>query len=215
MDTTSPAAAPPATEPAKEPQTKPAKAKAKAGKKKGSCLKSCFVVVVLLLLGLGWLVASAFGLPRKWGLVKAPVDKMYTTEDPDRSAAAEVSGDMEKAGFPMKGTYVAVLPRRDGSGAAAYAVLDASEGFTFEEGDPVLGTLTKMAKSQAIKDNGIDRVAFEYRDEKGRRIVTIGAKTQDAIDFADGKLTQDDFIGRIGGRIEIKGLMDAQRDSFK
>lgn len=187
-------------------------------KKKGGCLRGILIFFVVLLLVVGVAAALVLDLPRKSGLVKSATEKLYDVQGADRVAAADLVAELETKGVATKGMEVYVLPLRDGSGSGAYVVLDQSNGFAFapsEGGDPFLGTLASLAKSEAVKANGIKDVAFEYRDAKGRSLITIGAKIQDGVDFADGKMTEKEFMAKVGGKADLQNITAAIQELFQ
>jgi hypothetical protein len=198
--------------PAKPTAPESAKKEKPAKTKKGGCLKGCLLFLLVLLLLVGAIVANALGLPQKLGLVKSATEKRYDVQAADRVAAADLVAELETKGVATKGMEVYVLPLKDGSGSGAYVVLDQSNGFAFapsEGGDAFLGTLASLAKSEAVKANGIKDVAFEYRDAKGRSLITIGAKVQDGADFADGKITEGEFMAKVGGKADMQNITAA------
>lgn len=190
-----------------------------AKRKKRGCLKSCLVFFVVLFLLIGGFVASALGLPRKWGLVKSKTEKVFDTNEADRYVAEDLRAALETEGIATKGMEIYVLPERDGEGASAYVVLDEAAGFSFspssDEGVPFLGTLASLAKSEAAKEGGVDRVAFEYKDKQGRTLIVVSSSLQDGVDFADGKITREQFMAKVGGQIEFKNLLEAQLEELQ
>ncbi len=182
-------------------------------KKKHGCIRGCFLFLLILILLVGGFVASAMRLPEKFGITKSKAEKVFDVQNPDRAAAEDLRVAFEKEGIATKGMDVYVLPEKDGEGASAYVVLDQSQGFTFsssKDGDPFLNTLATLAKSEAAKKNGITRVAFEYKDAQGRALISMGAKVQDGADFANGKITREQFMAKVGGKTDIKNVIDAQ-----
>ena len=88
---------------------------------------------------------------------------------------------------------------------------DFAAGFSFnvsEGGDPFLGSMAALVKSEAAKENGVREVAIEYRDETGATLLTAGALTQDIVDFADGVITQEEFMLKVGGKADLKNLAE-------
>lgn len=213
METTSPTPAEPQKAPEAANSNSPAKpAKGAKTKKKPGFLKGCLLFVLVLVLLAAGFVANALGLPQKLGLVKSATEKRYDVQASDRTAAADLVAELETKGIATKGMEVYVLPLKDGSGSGAYVVLDVAAGFGFNasgEGDPFLGTLATLAKSEAVKAGGVKNVAFEYRDDKGRTLITIGASVQDGADFADGKMTQEQFMAKVGGKADLKNVSAA------
>jgi hypothetical protein len=183
-------------------------------KKKRGCLRSCLLAFVILLLAAGGVIAGALGLPRKWGLVKSSTERIFDVDNTDRYAASDIEAELEASGVATAGMDVYVLPRRDGQGAAAYVTLDASDGFSFSpkagEEDPLLGTFAAFSRAAAAKGGAVSYAAFEYKDPKGRTLVTIGASIKDGIDYADGKISREQFAERIGGTTDLKNLVDVQ-----
>ena len=217
METTSTTPAAKAPEPQKAPEAAKAAKPAKQ-KKKGGFLRGCLLFVLVLVLLIGGLVASALGIPRKLGLVKSTTEKRYDVQAADRAVAADLVAELETKGVRTQGMDVYVLPLKDGSGSGAYVVLDESKGFGFAPsagGDPFLGTLASLAKSEAVKVGGVKSVAFEYRDAKGRSLITIGASIQDGADFADGKITKEEFMAKVGGRADLQKVSEAIQEMIK
>lgn len=211
MQTTAMGQKPAAAEPAKAPG-EPKK------KKKGSFLRGCLLIFLALVLLVAGVAASALGLPRKLGLVKSKVEKAYDVHQADRYAAEDLRAVMAAEGLSTKGMDVYVLPLKDGKGSGAYVVLDESAGFSFNasgDGDPILDTLAAMAKSEAAKSGGLTYAAFEYKDAKGRSLITIGASVQDGADFADGKITQEQFMAKVGGKADLQNVSAAIQDMLK
>lgn len=216
METTT---ATPATK-APDPQKAPEAAAAKPAKaaKKGGFLKGCLLFALVLVLLIVGLVANALGLPRKLGLVKGATEKLYDVQSADRAAAADLVAGFEAEGIATKGMDVFVLPLKDGTGSGAYVVLDESAGFSFNasgDGDPILDVLAAMAKSEAAKSGGLKYAAFEYRDAKGRSLITIGASVQDGADFAEGKITQEQFMAKVGGRADLQKVSAAIQEMLQ
>lgn len=216
METTSTTPATKASEPQKGPEA--AAKPAKAAKKNGGFLRGCLLFVLVLILFVGGFIANALGLPRKLGLVKSAAEKVYDAQRADRVAAEDLRGDLEEAGIVTKGMEVYVLPMKDGSGAGAYVLLDEAAGFSFNasgDGDPFLDTLAAMAKSEAAKNGGLTYAAFEYKDAKGRSLITIGASVKDGADFADGKISQEEFMAKVGGKADLQNVSAAIQEMLQ
>lgn len=187
-------------------------------KKKGSCLKSCLVFFVVLALLIGALVAMVLGLPRKLGLIPSKAEKAFVVDEPDHVAAASLRADIEKEGLSTKGMDIYVLPYKEGNHSAAYVVLDEGAGFSFAPsagGEPFLDTLAALAKSEAAKANGVTHVAFEYKDKQGRTLVVMGSNVQAGADFANKKITREEFMAQVGGQADLKNISDVTLEQLK
>lgn len=179
-------------------------------KKKHWFLKGCLIFFVLLIVLIGSAFAMAFRLPQKWGIVKSPAEKVFD-DTPDRTSAKKVTAELKKSGMSTKGLDVYVLPLKDGSGEVAVVTLDASQGFAFSGtagGDPFLGTMAAIAKTQLTNNATLKRVALDYKDETGATIFSATAPTGPILDFANGKISRDIFMKSIDGRLDIKNTVD-------
>lgn len=180
-------------------------------------LRNCLLILFVLLLGALLFVASALQLPQKWGLVKSKAEKVFD-ETADRAAADEIKAELVASGFSTDGLSVYVLTSRDGNGTAVYAVFDASQGFSFnvsESGDPFLASMAALVRNEAAKENGVREVAIEYRDETGATLLTAGALTEDIVDFADGVITQEEFMQKVGGKADLQNIVQKSTELLK
>ena len=178
--------------------------------KKRGCLKGCLIFVVALLLLIGGVVALTLRLPQKLGLIKSPAQKLFD-DTPDRTSAKTITAALQKSGLAVKGLDVYVLPLKDGSGSTAVVVLDASAGFQFtgtQNGDPFLGTLATIAKTQLGKNVNLKRVALDYKDETGATLLDVTAPTSSILDFTNGKISKEVFMKSIDGRLDIKNTIN-------
>lgn len=202
-------------------QSLPQQALESRPKKKRGFLRTFFrwffrILLLLIVLG-AILVALALRLPQKWGLVKSPAEKAFEATA-DRSGAEKLLASAKTEGFAAEGTELYLLPIKDSDQNVAYAVFDSSKGFRFgvpaEGGDPMLGALVSLARSQAAKDLKVERVAIEYRDESGKPLVTMTANTAMILDFANKKISREAFIKAVDGRMEIKNVIERSLVSF-
>lgn len=205
---------PAATEPKQAPDAaKPAKS---AGKKKGGCLKGCLIFFVFLLLLVGGIAAVAYRLPQRLGLVKSPAEKLYSGT-PFRAEAAAIKEELRVAGVATDGIDIQVFPVTGTDQVVALATLDASQGFHFsasDDGEPVSDTFIRMINSQAAKDLGVSRVAVAYKDAKGRPLMAVTASTEAINDFAEKRITKEQFYQRMNGRLDIPNLTAAFQEEI-
>ncbi|HTK05119.1 MAG TPA: hypothetical protein VL500_06035 [Candidatus Eisenbacteria bacterium] len=218
MEMTSPTAKPASAEPAPAQGAPASGGKApEKKKKKGSCLRGCFLFFVVLLLLAGAVAAIVFRLPEKLHLVKSPAERLYAGT-PYRAEAQTMKEELKTAGVNTTGMDVTVFPVAGTEDTVAVATLDASEGFHFsdtgEGRDAITDTFIRLAGGDAAKDLGLDRVAIAYKDAKGRPLVAITAPTDAIRDFADGKLTKEQFYQRMDDRLDLPNLQAAIQEEI-
>ena len=200
-------------EPSVEPEWE---AEAHAGpsraKRRGGCL-GCGVkvlgalLIVAALVG-GW-VAIRLRVPEKLGLRKPLAERVFG-QTPNRQAAEAIVGDLEQAGLDTQGVSLYVLPYGDRDASVAVGVLDASQGFQFDrtsDEDPVVEYLQSLALGEAAHQHGIDRVAIQYRDEKGEAPLTVTASTEAIGRFARGEITRQEFLQAIDAQVDVAALV--------
>lgn len=178
-------------------------------KKKPGCFKIFFLIVIFVVILLVLFVANALDLPRQWGLTHSKAEKIFD-DTADREAAVQLTSELTTAGINTTGMTLYVLPEREGGGSAVYALLDASAGFVFtgsESGDPMLATMAAIVRSETAKADGIKEVAIEYKDASGATLITLGATTEDITAFADGTISEEAFIAKVGGKTNIKNVV--------
>ena len=200
-------------EPSAEPDwAEPRYAEPERARRRGGCL-GCGVkvlgalLVVAALVG-GW-VAIRLRVPEKLGLRKPLAERVFLGT-PDREAAAALVHDLEQSGLDTRGVALYVLPYRDRDDSVAVAVLDASEGFRFDrtsDEDPVLEYLQSLALGESAQQHGIDRVAVQYRDEKGEAPLIVTASTESIGRFARGEITRQEFLQAIDAQVDVAALV--------
>jgi len=173
----------------------------------GCCGTGCLLLFLLLLLIVGAGAALYLRLPQKLGLIKPATERLLASA-PDREAATTMLNDLAQSGVNTKGMELYVLPYQDGSGVVAYALLDASQGFTFPESasDPVVGFLTQLAQGAAAKEYGVKRVAIEYRLVSDSSLLKFTVSTQALQDFAAGKISRQVLLQAIEGSADWAAL---------
>ena len=163
--------------------------------------------MLVLLIGVAWMMAVRWGVLEKVGLQEPIAERVFALP-PDRQAAGSLMGAMQAAGMNTEGVGFYVLPMADG-GTTAILTLDASQGFDPERffgGGGDWGNLDQMFDDGAFLEQGITRLAFDYRDENGKSIVTLTAPTEALRQLADEEITQEEFVKAVMGRIDIPAL---------
>jgi hypothetical protein len=176
-------------------------------RRRGCCGSGCLLLLLLLLLIVAAGAALYLRLPQKLGLVK-PATETLLADTPDREAASTILSDLAAAGLNTQGMQLYVLPYQDGSGAVAYAVLDATQGFAFPQSttDPVVAFMAQLAQGAAAKEYGIKRVAIDYRLASDSSLLKFTVSTQALQDFAQGKITREQLLQAIEGSADWAAL---------
>lgn len=165
-------------------------------------------MLVILLLLAGWVIIFRTNVPERLGLRESAVERLLSGE-PDRQAAQMIMNELRDGGLNTQGMSLYVLPIEGQSYSLAYAVLDAGAGFQFDrltEGDGITTLLTRLATADAAGAYGVGRVAFEYRNSLGDRVLTLTAPTQIIRDFANGAITRDAFLQGLEGDFDPQEL---------
>ncbi len=148
---------------------------------------------MVLVLLVGWVAARETGLMARVGLEKSTAERVLG-EEPDRATARAIKSEIKDAGINTEGMYITVLPFKGTTQQLAYAVLDASAGFTFShsgEYDAITDTLLRLADSEAARAGNIARVAIDYRNEAGDQVVVITAPVDKLQAFARGEISEE------------------------
>jgi hypothetical protein len=135
---------------------------------------------------------------------------------PDESAAAELLAQVQAAGLSTKGVRMYVIPLTGSEETAAIAVLDAAQGFGADvpDQDLILRYLDKLATGGTIGRLGIARVAVTYQDEQGTALLTLTGATKDIQDFANGRISQDEFLKLLHANLDPGWLLkEVRRES--
>ncbi|OGN99890.1 MAG: hypothetical protein A2Y90_03605 [Chloroflexi bacterium RBG_13_52_12] len=184
--------------------------KGKARKSRG-CLIVLLIVVIILAVG----AIIIFRVPEKIGLVKSPAEKLYTQPN-DAEKAAIVMESFQAAGLNTQGVEVYVMPVAGTDHNTALIVLDASKGFSFNSSgitDPIDDFIAVAVQAQ---QQGINRAAVTYYDEKGKELLTVTVPTGDVVAYSQGGLTDRQLMENVDiGAGSLIGLINEFRTQFK
>ena len=175
--------------------------------RRGGCCGCMSTLLLLLLLVVAAGAALYFKVPQKLGLIQSATAAQLS-KTPDRGAAAALLQDLAAHGVDTAGMDLWVLPYLDGSGVAAYAVLDGAEGFSFPQSasDPVIGFMTELASGALAQEYGVKRVAIEYRMGEEAALIKLTASTQNLQGFALGKITRKQLLKAVEGEANLAAL---------
>lgn len=189
--------------------------KTKPPKKKKRWYSPGKIILYLIVLIILVLAAMYFRVPQKIGLIKNHAEQLFTMT-PDRDKAAAVMADLQAAGLNTQGVEVYVLPVKGTNDNVAMVVLDASKGFNFTgsgSADPVKDFLLVASKAQ---QQGINRAAVAYYDEKGKPLATATLPTDAAAAYSQGKMTDRQLMEKVDvGTGDIWGFISAVREQLK
>jgi hypothetical protein len=170
------------------------------------------VAVVLIIL-----IAVAFALrvPQRLGLIQSPAAAVFAN-NPDYGTGELAVQELNADGYPTTGLRIYLYDNPDG-GTIAYAVLDASEDFSFDTSastDPVLDFLGRLSKLQAFQDSDVRYIAYAFRQSDGKVVNIMSTSTEDAQAFEDGSISEDEFVKDLNGWVDPTFLLlSSQSDS--
>jgi hypothetical protein len=140
--------------------------------------------------------------------VKSPAEELLSGT-PDRAAASRLVEELAKSGVDVRGMDVYVLPVKGKESSVAYVGLDSSKGFRFKANkgeEPITSLMKRLATSGTAKDAGIQRIAIDYRGSDGKSLVTLTAPTEAISSFANGRLSQQQFMTALEGHADWLAL---------
>ncbi len=110
------------------------------------------------------------------------------------------------------GLSLYVLPVKGQTGTLAYAVLDASAGFTFPTGsaaNPLLDLFDRLVNGPAVEKANVKQVAIEYRDPGGHRLGVLTASTDVIREFIAGTIDEKTFSAKLHGDVDPLAALQA------
>ena len=138
-------------------------------------------------------------LLRAIGVFGPPAEQVYASA-PDANASAQIGALFSEMGVHGVRTYV--IPVEGENYQHAFIILDTSAGYAgmnpLETNDDVFDQVVfDLSRRNQIEDLRIERVAVEYRDEQGVRVVAFTASMQAIDDYTRGSISKEAFIGSI------------------
>lgn len=191
-----------------------------AKKKKGCLRTGCGLIgwlfLILLLVG-GWMFAVNSDIPERLGLRKPPAERLLSGE-PDRASADAILSALTEAGLDTQGVRLYVLPVEGQNTQIAYAVLEASEGFTFDYSDnedAMTGLLVRMATSEAVTNARIERVAIDYRNTTGDQVAVFTAPVSVLRAYAEGRASAEDVSNALDVGFNTAEMYEWYREALQ
>jgi hypothetical protein len=150
--------------------------------------------------------------PVRLGVRQSPAERLLSGP-PDRYAAQQIVDELAAAGVDTRGMWVYVLPVEGQPYRAAYAILDASEGYQFTRSggeDVVVDQLIRLATGDAAQAQQIGRVGIDYLDEEGNKVISLTAPTETIRAYANGELGRDAFMESLEGQIDLQAVIGGE-----
>ncbi len=192
---------------APEPLVSPPPAPEKKRKRHG-----CLIAFGIFLLLIGIALVVLFDLPMRLGLVSSPAEKMFTGQA-DRQAEAVLARDFEEARQPTQGISFVVLPYWGRGYSLAYVVLDASKGYRYVDTgfeDPIFAAFQIVARSKAVQQAQIYRVAVEFREADGVTLSVLTAPVFAIQQYAAKQIDRKQFIAKMDGHANLMRMYKDQ-----
>lgn len=189
-------------------------------KKRGTCrrcLKWLGILLLVFLVLAGIAAALVFHVPQRLGLLPNAA-KRNLTYTPDRSAGEEMLKEAQTRGMNTTGARIYVQPYKDGDGTVATAILDSRDGFAFTrtgEKNPVPMVFAQIAGTQKAADLGVKYITVVFVSAKGEDLMNLSASQADAMAYANGSLTEEQFAAKLNGEWNLPAMMGEQIDAAK
>jgi hypothetical protein len=172
----------------------------------------CLISFGIFLLLIGFALAVVFDLPMRLGLISSPAAKMFT-EPADPEARAVLTQEFEQAGQPTKGISFYVLPYKDRGYSLAYVVLDQSQGYRYVDtgfDNPIFATFQLVARSKAVQQAQIYRVAVEFREPDGSTLCVMTAPVFAIQQYAAKTIDKKQFFLQMDGHGNLAKIFKDQ-----
>jgi len=177
-------------------------------KKRGWCCASCVIIPIVSIL---CLVSVYFiGPPlASWLGIFGPEAREVYQYAPDQAASESLTNTFSELGIP--GVRVYVIPIKDQPTQGAFIILDASAGYVGMdpldiEDDMLLLILQDITRRNRHENLRLAHVTVDYRDEFGETATAFTAPQTLIEDYADGRITQEEFFGEI--EIDLLGTLE-------
>jgi hypothetical protein len=136
---------------------------------------------------------------RAVGVFGPPAEKVYSGA-PDAYASAQIDALFSE--MSVQGVRTYVIPVEGEQYQHAFIILDASAGYSgmnpLDSNDDVFDqVIFDLSHRNQTENLRIDRVAVEYRDEQGIRVIAFTASMQDIDAYTLGSMSKEVFIGSI------------------
>jgi hypothetical protein len=181
------------------------------------CLTWILILFVVFALLIGLALSLFFRIPQRLGIIPNAAERHFVAT-PDREAAAALLAEARAQGLDTRGVSLYVFPYKEGGGSAAIAMFDARKGFSFGQGgrlNPLGAAFSQIAGGPTAERLGIERVTVVYVSGKGQDLMTLSAARDSALSFANGSMSEEQFMSVLDGDIHLPAVLDEQIESFQ
>lgn len=190
----------------------------KKKKKRGcrGCFKGCFILFLILFVIGGIAAFFLYRVPQRLGLLPNAAKREFV-QTPNRAAGQTLLEEATTRGFNPQGAHLYVLPYKDDSGNAVIALLDSREGFAFARSgdtDPVGQAFVQIAGGPKAEELKIKHVTIVYVSARGEDLMTLSASRADVVQFANGQMSDAEFMAKLNGELNVPAMVGEQIDSF-
>ncbi len=191
---------------------RPATSSFSSSQRGGAKLIVLLVVLGVLVLGVGYVAAQWFGIPKKLG-IGVTANKVLSGA-PDKAAAQHITQSLQASGYNTKGAELYILPITGSDKTMAVLVLDDSQGFNLSKsksGDPVKDLANALANSP--NGDSITQAAVVYRGPNGEDLATVTAPLDALKSYAAGRITRQQLVENIDvgfDRSQILSVLESQ-----
>lgn len=176
--------------------------------------KTCLIIIIAILFIIGLLVAFFFRIPQK--LMPSPAKKLLNGT-PYRAEAALVLQEAATSGMSTEGVSLHILPIKGTNQTVAYAILDASQGFTFQRLgglDPVSSMMSAFLTGNQAQQMNIKQVSIDYHNDEGKQLFVASAPARAILSFINGDIDQDAFAAQLDGDVNGPNFLTGEWDTI-
>jgi hypothetical protein len=178
-------------------------------KKRGWCFcAGCILIPLFTVICLAGAVLIGPEVAGWLGIFGMQAEEVYEGA-PDPAASRSLTEAFEELGIP--GVKVYVIPIKGEPTQGAFIILDASAGYkgmnpANSADDTLLLVLQDITRRNRKEGLRLAHVTVDYRDEVGETASAFTAPQTLIEDYADGRITQEEFFGEI--EIDLLGTLE-------
>lgn len=178
-------------------------------KKRGWCFcAGCVLIPLFTVICLAGAVFVGPDIAGWLGIFGMQAEEVYEGA-PDLAASQSLTKTFNELGIP--GVKVYVIPIKEEPTQGAFIILDASAGYkgmnpANSADDTFLLVLQDITRRNRDENLRLAHVTVDYRDEVGESATAFTAPQTLIEDYADGRITQEEFFGEI--EIDLLGTLE-------
>lgn len=136
---------------------------------------------------------------------------------PDREGAEALLAEARARGMSTQGVDLVLIPYKDGGNVAA-VVFDGGSGFSFGQGGALANVgraFSQIAGGPTADRLDIKYVTAVYVSPKGQQLMALSASRADSLTFANGGMSEEQFMAKLNGDINLPAVINEQIDSLQ